>query len=321
MLRDIALQDRIHSLLKERDLYARTLQETSLRFQEKVEEISVVRRVADGLKFWNDFPRTCKELLTIVCEETGAENCSLMLADDAKVCLSLVAARGIDDEQASFYTPEDPATVYFKWGEGIAGTVAKTGEICLLSDARQDERFVTGPPYGDSVVSLLCLPLKNGDEVIGVLNLSHSEPAAFDDNAQRLLTIIASQASQAVANARLFSRVQNMNRILEDQVAARTRDLENLNKSLRETNRQLEKANRVKSTFLASMSHELRTPLNAMIGFSGIILKGIDGPLTERLQEDIATIHQNAKYLQGLIMNILDYSHMEVGKLEIRPEL
>ena len=321
MLREIALQERIRSLVEERDVYSRSLKETSLRFQEKVEEISVIRRVADGLRFVSDFPRVCAELLSIVCEETGAESCSLMLVDEAGSRLSLVAVRSIYDEKASFYAPEDPGTIHFKTGKGIAGHVAGTGEGCLLADARQDDRFLQGYPYGDSVVSLLCLPLKNGEEVIGVLNLSHSEPAVFDAGTQRLLTIIASQASQVLVNAHLFSQVQNMNRILEEQVSARTRELQELNNNLQETNYQLEKANRIKSTFLASMSHELRTPLNAMIGFSGIILKGIDGPLPERLQEDVSTIHQNAKYLLGLITNILDYSHIEVGKLEIRPEL
>ena len=81
MLREIALQERIRSLVEERDVYSRSLKETSLRFQEKVEEISVIRRVADGLRFVSDFPRVCAELLSIVCEETGAENFSLILVN------------------------------------------------------------------------------------------------------------------------------------------------------------------------------------------------------------------------------------------------
>lgn len=319
-MKDGSLQEMIKSLTKERDVYASALHETSMRFQEKVDEISVIRRVADGLNSWSDFPRLCKELVTIVCEETGSESCSLMLIGEDGRTLALAAVRGMYEENASFYAPEDPGTIRFRLGEGVAGIVAQSGEPCLLPDARRDERYRQGELYTDPVVSLLCLPIKNGGQVIGVLNLSHSEPGTFDANTQRVLTIIASQAAHALVNARLFAQTQNMNRVLESKVAARTRELQELNTSLLEANRQLEKANRLKSTFLASMSHELRTPLNAIIGFSGVILKGIDGPLNQRFTEDVSAIHQNAKYLLGLITNILDYSRMEVGKIEIRRE-
>jgi CheY-like chemotaxis protein len=73
----------------------------------------------------------------------------------------------------------------------------------------------------------------------------------------------------------------------------------------------------LKTNFLAAMSHELRTPLNSIIGFSRVILKGIDGPLTEMQEQDIQTIHDSGKHLLGLVNDILDQAKIEAGKMEL----
>jgi CheY-like chemotaxis protein len=65
------------------------------------------------------------------------------------------------------------------------------------------------------------------------------------------------------------------------------------------------------------MSHELRTPLNSIIGFSRVILKGIDGPLTEMQEQDLSTIYDSGKHLLGLVNDILDQAKIEAGKMEL----
>jgi CheY-like chemotaxis protein len=68
------------------------------------------------------------------------------------------------------------------------------------------------------------------------------------------------------------------------------------------------------------MSHELRTPLNSIIGFSRVMLKGIDGPLNDLQSQDLETIHESGQHLLGLINNILDMSKIEAGKMELQME-
>ena len=65
------------------------------------------------------------------------------------------------------------------------------------------------------------------------------------------------------------------------------------------------------------MSHELRTPLNSIIGFSRVMLKGIDGPLTELQAADLQSIHNSGQHLLSLINSILDMSKIEAGKMEL----
>ncbi len=84
-----------------------------------------------------------------------------------------------------------------------------------------------------------------------------------------------------------------------------------------DTAERLREVDRLKSQFLANMSHELRTPLNSIIGFSRVILKGIDGPVTDQQQEDLEAIHNSGQHLLGLINDILDISKIEAGKMEL----
>jgi CheY-like chemotaxis protein len=65
------------------------------------------------------------------------------------------------------------------------------------------------------------------------------------------------------------------------------------------------------------MSHELRTPLNSIIGFSRVILKGIDGPINETQKQDLSAIYNSGQHLLSLITDILDLSKIEAGKMEL----
>ena len=88
---------------------------------------------------------------------------------------------------------------------------------------------------------------------------------------------------------------------------------------LKETNAQLQEANKHKSVFLASMSHELRTPLNAILGFSELLIDAADGQHTNETRlRFLQQIHSSGKHLLGLINDILDLSKIEAGQMELR---
>jgi len=92
------------------------------------------------------------------------------------------------------------------------------------------------------------------------------------------------------------------------------------NKELGLRNREVERANRLKSEFLASMSHELRTPLNAIIGFSDLMAEQTAGALSVKQQRFVGHIQQGARHLLALINDILDLSKVEAGRLELNRE-
>ena len=81
--------------------------------------------------------------------------------------------------------------------------------------------------------------------------------------------------------------------------------------------KEMREIDHVKTQFLANMSHELRTPLNSIIGFSRVILKGIDGPITDLQQQDLSAIYNSGQHLLGLINDVLDLAKIEAGKMEL----
>jgi signal transduction histidine kinase len=115
--------------------------------------------------------------------------------------------------------------------------------------------------------------------------------------------------------------------ILKHQVNMRTRELKQINQEMEQriSERTAElasamkkalAADRTKSAFLATMSHELRTPMNSIIGFTGIMLQGLAGPLNPEQNKQMTMVQNSARHLLALINDVLDISKIEAGQLE-----
>ncbi|MCA9537578.1 MAG: sigma 54-interacting transcriptional regulator [Myxococcales bacterium] len=209
-------------LRRERDQYARSVSELTERFDEKVEELSLVRQVGDALGSSLDLRTVGGRTVDLLQAALAPENCSVMLCD-AQGALVLLAARGAFDEAASTFEPAAEA-VRFAAGKGIAGAAVRAREAVRLDDATTDRRFVAL----DSPVaprSLMCVPLTARDRVVGVINLSDSEPGAFEPRHERLLAIVANAVAMAVENARLFSEVSRSREALADENRSLRRQL------------------------------------------------------------------------------------------------
>ena len=112
-------------------------------------------------------------------------------------------------------------------------------------------------------------------------------------------------------------QIEDRLRAIQEQYTA---ELNTKNLQLEARNREVEKADRLKSEFLASMSHELRTPLHTVIGFSELLSEEIEGPLNAKQKRFLTHILQDARHLLELINEVLDISKIEAGKLELQPE-
>lgn len=116
--------------------------------------------------------------------------------------------------------------------------------------------------------------------------------------------------------------------VLKRQVAIRTLELRTINHEmekridertaeLAKATKQAQEADVLKSAFLATMSHELRTPLNSIIGFTGILLQEIPGPMNAEQKKQLGMVQNSSRHLLSLINDILDISKIEAGQLDI----
>jgi PAS domain S-box-containing protein len=158
------------------------------------------------------------------------------------------------------------------------------------ADISTDPRYGRNPPHHGMprghlpVRSYLAVPVKGrrGD-VIGGLFFGHSNVGRFTEQHERLALGVASWASVALENARMFSMVQE--------------------------------ASRLKDEFLASLSHELRTPLNAVLGYARMLRTGV--VTGEKQTRAIETIERNATSLTQIVEDVLDISRIISGKIRL----
>ncbi|MEW6609259.1 MAG: GAF domain-containing protein [bacterium] len=145
------------------------------------------------------------ELLDLIMDacisQLEADTGSIMLLNEEKGELTISIARGL--------SPEVISNTRIKLGEGIAGTVAKEGEPLLLIGKVTDLRF-RKIREEERIKSAMCVPLSVRDKVIGVISVNRLiKPIDYTSEDLGLLSLFASQAASAIANAELYSKAES----------------------------------------------------------------------------------------------------------------
>ncbi|HWQ84598.1 MAG TPA: GAF domain-containing protein, partial [Anaerolineales bacterium] len=225
-------------------------------------------------------------VVNLLCDRFGYNHASVFLLDEDGIYAVVREATG----EAGAEMKHRP----HKLGVGsqsVIGTVTRNGLPLVINDVSHSSVHRPNPLLPDTRAEL-GIPLKIGQRVIGALDVQSNEINAFTPDDVAVLQVLADQIAVAVDNARAY--------MISQQAVEEMREVD-----------------RLKSQFLANMSHELRTPLNSIIGFSRVILKGIDGPLTDLQEQDLSAIYNSGQHLLNLINDVLDLSKIEAGKLEL----
>ena len=123
------------------------------------------------------------------------------------------------------------------------------------------------------------------------------------------LSLLGSYLLKKQVNSRTAELLKT-NKEMESRISERTIELAEAMESARS-------ADQLKSAFLATMSHELRTPLNSIIGFTGILVQELPGPLNAEQKKQLGMIQNSARHLLALINDVLDISKIEAGQLDL----
>ncbi|HIJ73412.1 MAG TPA: PAS domain S-box protein [Candidatus Hydrogenedentes bacterium] len=188
--------------------YAEALQEMTLRYERLVQDLSILRRInqADDPDLAID--DVCRQIVETVASGLGVENCSMMLMTEEGEAVELRAACSPLEDAGKSFGPGAWQGRTFRVGEGIVGKVAETGEAIRVDDVVKDERFVPAPESSTPVRSLLCFPLEERGRVVGVLNLSHSEPGFFSAETEKTMALVAERAAGILADRALHQKLR-----------------------------------------------------------------------------------------------------------------
>jgi signal transduction histidine kinase/CheY-like chemotaxis protein len=229
-------------------------------------------------------------------------------------------------------------------GEGLAGWIVENKKSVLIKNWETEKSEIKEKAIllGKPSASYIGVPLIYKNRVLGLITVQSYTPNAFNGDQLNIMNTFAYQIAIAIENANLYHELETINRKLiesynqlqdttkeieeyknqlELKVKQRTAQLEEANLQLQMQSIKIKETDRLKSAFLANMSHELRTPLNSIIGFSKVILSGIDGEVNEKQKFDLNLIHEAGQHLLRLINEILDLSKIESGKMELNKEI
>ncbi|HJR81162.1 MAG TPA: GAF domain-containing protein [Anaerolineales bacterium] len=270
-----------------RDITERKKSEEAIRRQNEYLAASaeISRLVTSTLELNTIFTRT----VNLVSERFGFYYAAIYTIDESGFHAVLREATGAAGEKmkAQKYMVSVGA-------QTIVGKVTLTGDPKLVNDVSTEPLYQPNPLLLDTQ-SEVAVPLRVGSRIVGVIDIQSRQTQAFTQDDISVLQSLADQVAVAIDNARSYE--------LSQQAV-----------------RELREVDQMKSQFLANMSHELRTPLNSIIGFSRVILKGIDGPVTEMQQQDLTAIYNSGQHLLGLINDVLDLARIEAGKMELNFE-
>lgn len=258
-----------------------------------------------------------------------------------EVCAILVRQAGYPVAWIGYAEPDNARTVRpVAWAgvpnhaiDALHVTWADGDSCCVGQAIRENSPTVTEDParhWGATPIegilkdlkcqSALAIPLSREGNAFGVIAVYSLRPNSFHPRASNVIEEIAATLATGILVLREQAgrkaaqlALEQIRAELEERVWARTAEL-------LVAKDKAESADRIKSAFLATMSHELRTPLNSIIGFTGVCLQELPGPLNAEQKKQLGMVQISARHLLALINDVLDISKIEAGQLEVRLE-
>jgi PAS domain S-box-containing protein len=275
--------------------------------------------VLSVLRDVNDLRRAAHELELQVQRVRAAERKATAERDRLNLILTNVADPVlVTDGDANIILMNDDAERLFATHDSVQRTrreqlatrhndtkfTSFVSEFMLQEESARREPMILLRPHDSSE-----LPV---EVVAGKIRNDRGEPVA-------IVSVLHDQTKQA-ENERLNAKLKQLNNELEARIAAATADLADQNERLIWQAHEVERANRLKSEFLASMSHELRTPINAILGFASLLLDGVFGEVAMEQRDVLERSRAAADHLLNLVNDVLDLAKIEAGKMPLHLE-
>lgn len=219
------LRDEVRRVRRREEVYLDTVRERNAEYERKVRELSILRRIGDTVAVAVHRADLPERILDVLLDGWNADTSYMTIADRETGELRPAASRSRGGS-----SERDP------FGESVADRVATGAEPLIVDDVARDLRFKHRGEGGRTPGSIVCVPLRSDERVVGALYLASRERRAFVARDLRLLTIVASQVAGAMVARELHEELRALKDRLEDEVQQRTRELEQKTRDLRRKN-------------------------------------------------------------------------------------
>ena len=270
-------------------------------------ELQAAREIASAFLTARHATEVSRIALERVAPLVGASFGCVFLRDGDTDLLRVVAAHNWPQAFATYLS-----AMRVRVGLGPTGRAVAENDMVEVLDVFADPAL---EDWWDSArelgfASSVSLPLAFRDKPVGAITFYFRTPVAFDESDRDLLRLVADQLAATAERAHLIDDLRRANEQLREQ-----------NVELEAKYREAEEAKRLKNEFLANISHELRTPLTAILGYAYLLREGIGGTLATEQSTAVEKIESAGTSLMGLINDLLDLTHLTLGRTAVEPEL
>jgi len=195
-------------------------------------------------------------------------------------------------------------------------------ELCLAGEKINYQEWFNFPTYETMYMDINYYPyFGSGNEIVGFIvnarDITKRKKAEteLEKHHAHLEEIVDERTKALSTKAKKLKKESGKLEKSEKTLRFLLTDVNEIRLDLEKANKQLQELDKLKSMFIASMSHELRTPLNSIIGFSGVLLQGMDGKLNTQQIDHLSRVKRSAIHLLTLISDVIDISKVEAGKI------
>jgi signal transduction histidine kinase len=296
------IQVTLEQALRERDLYKAALAQANLNYQEKVEELSLLRRLTEVLRYIPDNKRVCQSLLDALADQLGASNSCLAVYQEESREPILIVSTG------SALCKEVLDEAVQRWHRHSRARRA-TGES-HAHEARSETagraswvRFLYERD-GDNSNPGLYIPIEVHGSLLGIFYFDTPGFGRLHSEEERILPIVSDLVASILLNVRLYHELAQYSRIMEK----RTKLLEEMNERLTRTQAQLVQSEKLAGIglFAGGIAHEMNNPLMGITGHLDLLIEeNQDNPeLLERLE----VIRKQAERCSRIVHGVLDFA-------------